>query len=236
MISVTIPNSVRSLGVRCFSDCPNLVDYQLYWETPPVTWNANLMPNNANTYFTIPNGITANYTAKGFPSDKLIEAIFTDEGVTASHNDSWIVTNGTMTRMDSYTRLVESAQTLMCQMNTGYITPTSIVEFDFKAVDGVKNWGLVYIRNSGGGDSLADLSLNNVGGEIGEWIHLKIVFNNTSTITIYSSKLDNPITKTLSSTSPNYRLLLYCGGANTELHFKNVKVYETINGVTNENG
>lgn len=164
------------------------------------------------------------------------QSVFIDDGTTASHNDSWTVTNGTMTRMDSYTRLVESAQTLMCQMNSGYISPTSIVEFDFKAIDGVKNWGLVYIRNSGGGNSLADLSLNNVGGEIGEWIHLKIVFNNTDTITIYSSKLDNPITKTLSSTSPNYRLLFYGGGANTELHFKNVKVYETIKGVTDENG
>lgn len=164
------------------------------------------------------------------------QSVFIDDGTTASHNDSWSVTNGTMTRMDSYTRLVESAQTLMCQMNSGYISPTSIVEFDFKAVDGVKNWGLLYIRNSGGDTSLADLSLNYVGGEIGEWIHLKIVFNNTNTITIYSSKLDNPITKTLSSTSPNYRLLLYGGGVNTELHFKNVKVYETIKGVTDEKG
>lgn len=164
------------------------------------------------------------------------QSVFLDDGTTASHNDSWTVTNGTMTRMDSYTRLVESTETLMCLMNSGYISPTSIVEFDFKAIDGVKNLGLVYIRNSGGGTSLADLSLNNVGGEIGEWIHLKIVFNNTNTITIYSDKLDNPITKTLSSTSPNYRLLLYGGGANTELHFKNVKVYETIKGVTNENG
>ena len=164
------------------------------------------------------------------------QSIFSDNGTTSSHNDSWRVTNGTMTRMDSYTRLVESAQTLMCQMDSAYINPTSIVEFDFKAVDGVKNGGLIYIRNSGGGNSLANLSLNNVGGEIGEWIHLKIVFNNTDTITIYSSKLDNPITRTLSSTDTNYRLLLYCGGTNTELHFKNVIVYETINGVTDEKG
>lgn len=152
--------------------------------------------------------------------------LFIDDGTTASHNDSWTVTNGTMTRMDSYTRLVESAQTLMCLMNSAYITSTSTVEFDFKAVDGVKNLGLVYIRNSGGGNSLANLTLNNIGGDIGEWIHLKIVFNNTNTITIYSSKLENPITKTLSSTDSNYRLLLYCGGTNTELHFKNVKVYD----------
>lgn len=164
------------------------------------------------------------------------QSVFIDNGTTASHNDSWSVTNGTMTRMDSYTRLVESEPTLMCQMNSGYITSTSTVEFDFKAVDGVKNWALIYIRNKFGGNSLANLSLDNIGGDIGEWIHLKIVFNNTDTITIYSSKLDNPITRTLSSTDTNYRLLLYGGGANTELHFKNVIVYNNINGVTDENG
>lgn len=73
LTSVTIPSSVTSIGMSCFYDCTELVDYQLYWETPPVTWNSSLMPNNTDTYFTIPNGTTANYTAKGFPSDKLIE-------------------------------------------------------------------------------------------------------------------------------------------------------------------
>ena len=73
LTNVTIPNSVTSLGIYCFYDCPNLVDYQLYWETPPITWSSNLMPNNADTYFTIPNGTTENYVTQGFPSDKLIE-------------------------------------------------------------------------------------------------------------------------------------------------------------------
>ena len=73
LTSVVIPSSVTSLGNNCFSGCTNLVDYQLYWETPPVNWSSPRMPNNTDTYFTIPNGTTANYTAKGFPSDKLVE-------------------------------------------------------------------------------------------------------------------------------------------------------------------
>ena len=73
LTNITIPSSVTSIGTYCFGGCTKLVDYQLYWETPPVTWNSSLMPNNTDTYFTIPNGTTANYTAKGFPSDKLIE-------------------------------------------------------------------------------------------------------------------------------------------------------------------
>ena len=73
LTSVTIPSSVTSIGTRCFDSCTNLVDYQLYWETPPITWSSDLMRNNTNTIFTIPQGTTANYTAKDFPSDKLIE-------------------------------------------------------------------------------------------------------------------------------------------------------------------
>jgi len=71
--SITIPSSVTSIGSNCFRNCTKLVDYQLYWETPPVTWSSNLMPNNTNTYFTIPQGTTANYVAKSFPSGKLVE-------------------------------------------------------------------------------------------------------------------------------------------------------------------
>ena len=73
LTNVTIPSSVTILRNGCFRSCTNLVDYQLYWETPPVDWSSTRMPNNTDTYFTIPNGTTANYTAKGFPSDKLVE-------------------------------------------------------------------------------------------------------------------------------------------------------------------
>ena len=150
LISVTIPNSVRSLGVRCFSDCPNLVDYQLYWETPPVTWNANLMPNNANTYFTIPNGTTANYTAKGFPSDKLIEAIFTDEGTTVRHYDHWYINRyGTATVQDDGTKLLNTSgnanfvmrsiipsDKTITEANSYFYNPPFVVEFDIVETDG----------------------------------------------------------------------------------------------------
>lgn len=73
LTSVTIPSSVTTLGSFSFYGCTGLVDYQLYWTTPPITWNNNYMPNNTNTYYTIPNGSTANYVAKNFPSSKLIE-------------------------------------------------------------------------------------------------------------------------------------------------------------------
>ena len=74
LTSVTIPNSVTSLGNYCFMGCNSLIDYQLYWtDNNIITYNSNKMPNNTNTVFTIPNGETANYVAKSYPSDKLVE-------------------------------------------------------------------------------------------------------------------------------------------------------------------
>lgn len=70
--SVVIPNTVTSLGTRCFQ-VSSILDYQLYWDTPPVKWSSTLMYTADDTIFTIPYGTTANYTAKNFPSEKLIE-------------------------------------------------------------------------------------------------------------------------------------------------------------------
>ena len=72
LTKVIIPSNVTSI-TNSFRLCSSLVDYQLYWDNPPVTWSSNLMPNNTNTIFTIPNGTTANYVAKSFPSGKLVE-------------------------------------------------------------------------------------------------------------------------------------------------------------------
>ena len=72
LTSVTIPDSVTNLGFGCFDGCTGLIDYQLYWEIPD-SWVVQTMPNNTNTIFTIPQGKTANYVAKGYPSAKLVE-------------------------------------------------------------------------------------------------------------------------------------------------------------------
>jgi len=74
LTSVSIPNSVTSLENYCFLLCNALIDYQLYWTgNNIITYNSDTMPNNTNTIFTIPNGETANYLAKGYPSAKLVE-------------------------------------------------------------------------------------------------------------------------------------------------------------------
>ena len=73
LTSVTIPDSVTSIGDSCFWWCTALVDYQLYWLTPPKNWNNDDMPNNTNTIFTIPLDKTATYIAKNYPGSKLVE-------------------------------------------------------------------------------------------------------------------------------------------------------------------
>ena len=74
LTSVTIPSSVTNIGSYCFYKCTALVDYQLYWTSSDIlTYDANKLVTNSNTVFTIPTGQTANYVAKGYPSDKLVE-------------------------------------------------------------------------------------------------------------------------------------------------------------------
>lgn len=74
LTSITIPNLVTSLGKYCFADCNSLIDYQLYWTgNNIIAYKSNQMPNNTNSTFTIPVGETANYVAKDYPSNKLVE-------------------------------------------------------------------------------------------------------------------------------------------------------------------
>lgn len=165
------------------------------------------------------------------------QSIFRDNGTTANPNDIWILSNATLTRNASDSTLLKTTATGYAMSDQYHkIPPNSVVEFDICQTDGSVSYAPIYIRNDGGGVSLSTISYSNLGASIGEWVHIKIVFNNTDTITVYSDKLSESFTKTLSATSTNYRMMLYCGRNMTTIKFKNYVVYETSNGVTDENG
>ena len=76
LTSITIPNNVTSIGGSCFYHCSNLTSIILNWDTNDeiITYQygwTSFTPSNLLFY--IPNGTTSLYTAKGYPSDKLIE-------------------------------------------------------------------------------------------------------------------------------------------------------------------
>ena len=76
LASITIPNSVTSLGTYCFYNCTGLTSITLNWSTNDeiITYNQDWIKNaSSNLLFYIPNGTTSLYTAKGYPSDKLLE-------------------------------------------------------------------------------------------------------------------------------------------------------------------
>ena len=146
---------------------------------------------------------------------------------TSNKNTSmWTLSNFTLSRGDSYSTLTEGSSTGTCMSDISHkIAPTQTISFDLCQMDGTKYYAPIYIRNDGGGISLASISYSELNANVGEWVHVKIVFNNTSTITIYADTLAEPITKTLSATSTNYRLLLNGNNAITTLYFKNVIIY-----------
>ena len=152
--------------------------------------------------------------------------VFRDKGTTNDHADIWTLSNFTLSRGDSYSTLTEGSSTGSCTLDSSHkIAPTQTISFDLCQIDGTKYYAPIYIRNEGGGTSLASITYNDLNANVGEWVHVKIVFNNTSTITIYADTLAEPITKTLSATSTNYRLMLYGNNAITTLYFKNVITY-----------
>ena len=73
LTNIVIPNSITSIGTQCFYGCTSLVDYELYWETPPIQYDSGKMPVNTDTVFTIPYGTTSVYVNAGYPSDRLVE-------------------------------------------------------------------------------------------------------------------------------------------------------------------
>ena len=149
-----------------------------------------------------------------------------DWGTSNLHNDIWGTSNFTLTRENEYTLLTETSGTGTCTLNTSnMIAPTQTIEFDLMQVDGTTNYAPIYIRNEASNSSLTNATITNLGASIGEWVHIKIVFNNTSTVMIYTDKLATPLTKTLSATSTNYRLMFYGGSTITKLKFKNVIIY-----------
>lgn len=70
---ISIPSSIINIGEDCFRDCSNLIDYQLYWTNPSISYDQYKLPNNENSIFTIPNGTKQLYINRGYPLNKLIE-------------------------------------------------------------------------------------------------------------------------------------------------------------------
>jgi len=76
LTSINIPSSVTSIGNTCFRECTGLTSIQLNWNTTTeiITYNSTwIYQASANVKFSIPQGTTSLYTAKGYPADKLEE-------------------------------------------------------------------------------------------------------------------------------------------------------------------
>jgi hypothetical protein len=76
LTSITIPYNVTSIGSRCFYGCTGLTEIVLEWDSASeiVSYLSNWI-NGASSFnhFLIPTGTTSLYTAKGYPSNKLVE-------------------------------------------------------------------------------------------------------------------------------------------------------------------
>lgn len=76
LVSAELPDSITTMGRECFYDCYNLTSIKLKWDTSSeiITYDSGWIKyTHSALKFHIPNGTTSLYTAKSYPSDKLVE-------------------------------------------------------------------------------------------------------------------------------------------------------------------
>lgn len=102
LTELDIPKSVTTLGATIVSGCSALETIHLHWDTSDdIKYHICFSRVGSNTMFVIPDGTTALYEAKGYPSAKLIEAsdigaeltITSDKNILSAYdNDSCTLT------------------------------------------------------------------------------------------------------------------------------------------------
>lgn len=165
------------------------------------------------------------------------QSIFRDDGTTASHNEHWYINSyGTATVQNNGTKLLNTSgdtnfvmryiipsNKTITDANAYSYNPPYIVEFDIVETDGTSNSDAqvqIYSQQSTGNFSQAVT----VG-------HYKIE------VTSEEQKiwLNDTLIKTTNLSLPNARITLRTRNSKY-LIYKNFKVYEIINGVTDEKG
>ena len=158
----------------------------------------------------------------------VMDCKFFDIGNSAHYTNIWSSSNAVFLRETEYTSVTEATEGTNCScrfLSSKLIDPDGTVEFDIKQVDGSKTNGFIYIRNPTGGLNRSSFNLNAINCNVGDWIHLKVVFDGSKTYKIYVNDSTTPITRELSELDTGYVLYLYTSGSTTEFHFKNVFVY-----------
>ena len=153
---------------------------------------------------------------------------FYDLGTDSTH--SMFATSSTMTINygSEYCSLSEttSGTTGVAVTDTDHYLPSDCVfEFDFMQVDGARNYAMIYIRNKANSSSVSIVPhLYDSGKQLNTWIHYKCEISGNK-LYVYVDDATTPIERTLSSIDTNYRLYWSTSNTNTELRFKNFKVY-----------
>ena len=74
--NVSIPLSVTDIGTGWFETThASPTDFIVYWDTPPMEWSFDKFPVSSSDerFIEVPTNCRANYVAKGFPSNLIIE-------------------------------------------------------------------------------------------------------------------------------------------------------------------
>ena len=72
---IKLPSTINSIGASCFNRC-KIQEYELSWAgNEIIPYNKNKFPVIEETVFRIPPGESANYIAKNYPEERLVEGV-----------------------------------------------------------------------------------------------------------------------------------------------------------------
>jgi len=159
------------------------------------------------------------------------QSIFRDDGTTVSHNDDWVKYNPdniTITRGEEYTSVTGSNYRYgvpisnNCKIRVETRKPTA------SSGPLLSIWG--YSTNPLSASQLLTFSVTEMGMTQGTFANIEMVVTSSS-VTV--TNLDNNTTITKEYNTSNNLIFNFWG---TTFDYKNFKIYETINGVTDERG
>lgn len=151
------------------------------------------------------------------------DCILYDNATISSHNDSmWSVETGL--QLSRYTDYSEVAEVSTANANMYCTIPSEcVVELDLKQIGGTNGNFWLNLKTTSNAYK-SGTNLNNVGGSVETWTHLKLEFENG--VCTYTNMNNNQSTTfNTGITDANMRFALNTGNNITAHQFKNFKVY-----------
>ena len=190
--------------------------------------NKDIIQTNESTDFVayvIEDGIPISNASVSFIQRDYL--LYSDNGIADDCNDNIWSDNNTFVidREYEYTTLTEATENSSFFYALKYANSADGgFEFDYMQVDGLASHKTLVIRCGQSESNVCVFSINDFGGEVGVWYHVKITINNDDTITVKAN--DNEVVLQKSVSCSDYRIAFTSPDTCTTIRYKNLHILQ----------